>query len=419
MKCFIKARLCNIRTGAFIANGLFVKNNDKVYFVTDSTSLPSPNVNAVIDGLTFTSANGPVRITMLEDCEPSDSFVTIALRIHGERGLHGTHYGVSLDEHVIDASQDSGSYSLSELFAAAQAEASVIGGVAIKAGYTQTQIYSGFSGYHSNQRTHHFNTPLEADKPWRIGIELELYAKNQAAYNTITRAQSNWFQCESDSSLNQASYAIEMKTIPLKACDAHNVDFWDEPMARLKQLANSKGYTSTGLHVHIGKEILGNTRAEQIKTLDKLLFFYTYLLEDVDENNEKNITICGRAQGYHCEKGECKTDMGNIAKELGMEALSKSPTLATKVGESMRDRCNDHRGDINIQNLNTYGTIEFRKGKGIIGKTRIAGLVTWWEQMCLYCRETAASDLSFNDFFTKVCREHPCVSYFFQRDEEQ
>ena len=417
MKCFIKARLSNIRTGAFIANGLFVKNDDKVYFVTNSTTMSLPGSADVIDGLMFTSQNSPVHIVKLEGCEPSDSFVTVALRVNGGRALCGECYGVLLDEHVINASESS--YSLTELFADANNEASIINGVAIKAGYTQTQMYSGFSGYHSNQRTHTFNTPLQADKPWRIGIELELYAKNQAAYNAITGARSNWFQCESDSSLNQASYAIEMKTIPLKACDAHNIDFWNEPMARLKQLANSKGYTSTGLHVHIGKEILGDTREEQTRTLDKLLFFYTYLLEDVDENNEKNITICGRAQGYCCSKGECKTELGNAVKELGVETAFKSPSLAKQVGVSMRDRCNDHRGDINIRPLNSYGTIEFRKGKGIIGKTRIAGLVTWWEQMCLYCRNTPAAELSFNDFFTKVCREHPCVSYFFQRDEEQ
>lgn len=417
MKCFIRVKLGNVRTGAFIANGLFVKTDDNYYFVTDNNNIALPAENAVIDGIAFTSETSPVHIVKLE-AEPSDSFVTLALCVSDDAGICGTNYIVTLDDHVIETN-DVFNYSLTELFAVAQHEASIIGGVAIKAGYTQTQMYSGFGSYHLNQRIHRFNTPLQADKPWRIGIELELYAKNQAAYNAITGARSNWFQCEADSSLNQAAYPIEMKTIPLKACDAHNVDFWDEPMARLKQLANSKSYTSTGLHVHIGREILGDNHAEQMKTLDKLLFFYTYLLEDVDENNEKNIIICGRAQGYNCQKGECKTEMGDIAKELGMEALTKSPTLATKVGESMRNRCESHRGDINIRNLDSYGTIEFRKGKGIIGKTRIAGLVTWWEQMCLYCRNTPASDLSFNDFFTKVCRENPCVSYFFQRDEEQ
>lgn len=415
MKCFIKVKLSNTRTGAFVANGLFVKSDDNYYFVTDSDVMPESDT--VIDGISFNSETANVRILKLE-AEPSDSFVTLALRVKCGSGINGMHFIVSLDDHVVETN-DVFNYSLTELFAVAQHEASIIGGVLIKRGYTQDHMYSGFGSYHHHSQRNRFNRPVQTDKPWRIGVELELYAKDRTAYEKITHARTNWFQCEADGSLNQASYPIEMKTIPLKACDAHSVDFWDEPMARLKQLANSKGYTSTGLHVHIGQEILGDTQAERIKTLDKLLFFYTYLLEDVDENNEKNIIICGRAQGYHCSKGECKTDMGNIAKELGMEALTKSPTLATKVGQSMRSRCEDLRGDINIQTMSTYGTIEFRKGKGIIGKTRMAAIITWWEQMCLYCRHTPAAELSFNDFFTKVCRENACVNYFFQRDEEQ
>jgi len=293
-----------------------------------------------------------------------------------------------------------------------------ISGIAMKDGYTRQYTYSGMGSYHSNQRTTRFNTPLSPDKPWRIGVELEVYARNQESYNKITGAQSNWFQCESDGSLRESSLGIEIKTIPLKACDAHSVDFWQEPMTRLAQLAKSKGNHSTGLHVHIGKEILGGNDTERQKTLDKLTWFYYYLIEDVPENHAKNVKICGRERGYSTSPDAGKTELAELAKEIGLDALQKSETAFNRVAKSVKDKVSGQRDDINLGHINDYGTIEFRKGKGIIGKTRMAAIVTWWEQMCLYCRDTAPTNLSFNDFFEKVTRENPAVAYFFQQDEE-
>lgn len=290
--------------------------------------------------------------------------------------------------------------------------------VAMLEGYTRNDIYTGFSSYHHNQRAHRFNTPLVADKPWRIGIELEVYARSGQAYNTITSARSNWFQCESDGSLIQADYPIELKTIPLRACDAKSVEFWDAPMRRLGALAKSKGYTSTGLHVHIGKEILGNNETERQETLNKLCWFYVYRVENVPAAHAKNVTIAGRERGYAGELADSKGELADFAELVGYKAVVASKPAFDKMAADIKENTRRQRWDINLGPYDTYGTIEFRKGDGRISKTRIAALVTWWEQMTLYCRNHRQDQLDFDDFFSTVCAEYPAVAYFFNVDEE-
>lgn len=290
-------------------------------------------------------------------------------------------------------------------------------------GYTQRDIYSGFGSYHSNQRSHSFNTPVQADKPWRIGIELELYANDRECYDKIIRSRSNWFQCEGDSSLNEASYAIEMKTIPLKACDAKSAEFWAEPMKQLSKLAKSKRFNSTGLHFHIGKEIFGNTETVRKENLAKLIYFYTCLVEKNPAAHAKNTAICGREYGYGCSSSTPDNVLRNfddLIKRLGLDkviSISDEHSLQIII-DKLHSGNQSSRWDINQGNWNTYGTVEFRKGKGSISKMRLAGLATWWEQMVLYCNATAWKDLSFDAFFAKVTSENPAVAYWFSSDEE-
>lgn len=291
--------------------------------------------------------------------------------------------------------------------------------VAIMDGYTRNETYTGYSGYHHNQRTHRFNTPVVPDKPWRIGIELEVYARSQQAYNTITGARSNWFQCESDSSLHEAAHPIELKTIPLRACDAKSIEFWDAPMRKLASLAKSKGYSSTGLHVHIGKEVLGETETERQETLNKLCWFYVYRVENVPAAHEKNVIIAGRERGYSGTLDASKDEFADFAELIGYKAVAASKPAFDKIASAVKLKVQHQRWDINLGHYSDYGTIEFRKADGRISKTRIAAVVTWWEQMTLYCRNHSQSELDFDDFFETVCREYPgTVGYFFNQDEE-
>lgn len=294
--------------------------------------------------------------------------------------------------------------------------------IAVKSGYTRTDTYSGFSCYHHNQSAHRFNTPLMADKPWRIGVELEVYARNSEAYRKITGARSNWFQCESDGSLHDNAcggrdMAIELKTIPLRACDAKSMEFWRAPMEKLKVLAKSKCSSTTGLHVHIGKEILGTTEAERQKTLAKLNLFYVYMVEDNEQAHRKNVEICGREQGYSGSLAGAKSEKVDELRKWG--CLDKiNETGQAEIGRELHSKCSGQRWDINIGNYSTYGTIEFRKGKGIISATRMTAVVAWWETMVLYCKDTPWNELNFDAFFNRAMQNPSIAYYFTPRDEE-
>jgi len=429
-----KIRITVASNGAFKSNALLVKDGRGRFFILSDRALPMPandddimcefadrlfpHIEVPAGGLVFQYKVDTMITRSL------DSFATAILAMETTPISTYGNYRYEMLENgfsMIDIDGEIPAIRMGEEQGAETATDTA--GVAIKDGYTRRYTYRGMSGYHNNQRTTGFNTPLTVDKPWRIGVELELYARDREAYNKITGAESNWFQCEHDGSLSEAiggvsGLGIEMKTIPLKACDAKSVDFWAAPMTKLAQLAKSKGNASTGLHVHIGKEILGNSDVQRQKTLDKLTWFYYYLIEDVPENHAKNVKICGRERGYSTSPDAGKTELADFAKSIGFDTVQKVPEAFNKMAQTVKDKVRGQRDDINLGHLTDYGTVEFRKGKGAIGKTRMAAIVTWWEQMCIYCRDTEPTNLSFNDFFDRVTRENPAVAYFFQVDEE-
>lgn len=321
-----------------------------------------------------------------------------------------------------------------DLFTIERREVAINGGSLIKVGYSTELMYSGFFGYHNHNQRGHFNRPMESDgKPYLIGIENEIYAKSNEDYNKITNARTNWFQCERDGSLNQKVYrytdtdgkvkykadasgianlGIELKTIPLRASDATSVDFWAEPMKLLSKHGASKGFSSTGLHVHIGKNILGSNETERQKNLSKLITFYTYYIEDDPIAKAVNKKICGREHGYSDINGP-KTAMGDFfSRHHLLGELAGNESAFNEVSDEIKQRCSGQRGDINIKHWSDYGTIEFRRAKGSISSTRLAAVCAWWEQMCLYVVATHPRDFNFNTFLSRVCRDFPAVAAF-------
>lgn len=437
---YVKVRLFQKSNGQFKANAILLKRLGTVdgtaqfHVIFKRGELPLAGDQVATAGtLTFTergrsasfeAGNGALNSTLVYTGLEIDSFETLVIseRLRTDSVFRG--YRVVLGDDIYSIDNDVFALNFDDLFTRELHEAATAGGVLIKNAYTTTTIYSGFGAYHSNRSANRpMNTPIQNDKPYRFGIELELYARNRQAFNTITTARTNWFQCERDGSLNQAvdgvsGLGIEMKTIPLRAVDATSVDFWDEPMAKLKTLAVSKSYSSTGLHVHISKEILGATESERQRNLNKLVTFYTYYVEDDRNAKEKNKIICGRGIGYGCTDRGAKTELGDFAKMIGFDEVTKQDAAWDLMANSIRQSVGSQRGDINIHNWDTLGTIEFRKGKGAISKVRLAALCTWWEQMCLYCVRTHPRDFSFENFFNGICRDYPAVAYFFQSDDE-
>ena len=252
--------------------------------------------------------------------------------------------------------------------------------------YNRGEMYEGQQGYHA----HHccrLNTPIKNYRGHRIGVELEVVFNTESEKDDFISVPSNWFYRESDSSIGR--YGSEIITIPLLPEDAKSADFWKPLCDSLNNHAQSWDTGCCGLHVHIGREILGRGGEDSAENLGKILYFYHHHLKDT----RLNIGIYGRSQGYHEQDG--KTREGDAVKLLGSDVL-KQKSVSEKVREGMIGRAEQARYfDINIMNERT---IEFRKGRGSINPKRIAAVVEYNELICKYAKSTPWVQISFDDF---------------------
>lgn len=252
--------------------------------------------------------------------------------------------------------------------------------------YESRVKFTGFHSYHS----HHgcdMNKPKGNYRGYRIGIELEVEFYDYNLHQEFINKESNWFYLESDGSLG--NFGCEIITIPLRPQEAKSKDFWSTLTDYLKSRAESWNTGRCGLHVHIGREILGKNEEQQSETIGKLLYLYHHFVKDTRLNHK----VYGRDRAYNDHDG--KTDMGNAAKLLGSDVL-KSKSVSDKVKQSMTRKSEEGRYfDINLKNS---ATIEFRKGRGSINATRIAMVVDYSERMCIYAKNTPWQQISYEDF---------------------
>jgi hypothetical protein len=252
--------------------------------------------------------------------------------------------------------------------------------------YRRTSIYRGLHGYHY----HHGERKNEPAQPYsghRIGVELEVCFNSSSELDNFVDKPSNWLFRERDGSLD--NYGCEIITVPLLPNDAKSVDFWKVLTDDLQGHARSWETSCCGLHVHIGREILGRNEEERSETLGKLLYLYHHCVKDMYMNGR----IYGRTTGYH----ECdgKTDVGNAVSLLGKEVLGIKSVQDNIKNSMTRRSSRDRYYDINITN---NPTIEFRKGKGSINAKRIAAVVEYNEKLCLYAKNTPWTQISQEDF---------------------
>lgn len=252
--------------------------------------------------------------------------------------------------------------------------------------YEKHARYRFMRGYHDHHGSY-LNEPTSSFRGHRIGIELEVEFDTENEREEFCDIESNWFYRERDGSLG--SYGCEIITIPLLPKHAKSVDFWNPLTSYLGGKAKSWDTGRCGLHVHMGREILGRDEEDQSETIGKLLYLYHHYVKDT----RLNIRIFGRERGYNDQDG--KTDVGNAAKILGSSVLA-SKDIQERVKSSMISKSNgDRYFDINLRNSKT---IEFRKGKGSINPKRIAMVVEYCEILCKYAKSTPWKQIGYEDF---------------------
>ena len=249
----------------------------------------------------------------------------------------------------------------------------------------ENMTYTGQHSYHYHHGCH-LNAPMVRFNGHRIGIELEVEFDNSEDRDEFNSIASNWFYRERDGSLG--NYGVEIITIPLLPQDAKDEEMWRSLCERLRK-ARSWDTGRCGLHVHIGREILGKNEDVRQETLGRMLYLYHEFLKQT----RLNVKIFGRERGYHDENGQ--TMESRAAKVLG-NGIFKDASVKDKVKQSLIEKGDETRYfDINLQNP---ATIEFRKGRGSINATRIAMVIEWCEIICKYSRQTPWSQIGYEDF---------------------
>lgn len=257
--------------------------------------------------------------------------------------------------------------------------------------YERSITYKGVHGYH-----HHHgytpNAPIKAVRGHKIGVELEVEFKSRGGKaEWRDKAKSNWFYCERDGSLNDNG--VEIITVPMNPKDIKARTTWEPLIGYLSDKAKSWDSPRCGLHVHIGREILGSNPEQQSETIGKLLYLYHHFVNGTPMNTR----IFGRDRAYNEKDG--KTREGDAVATLGSGIL-KLKEIKDTLKKGMIDKSSSDRYfDINLMNTNT---IEFRKGRGSIKASRIILVIEYCEIMCKYAKSANWEEISKDAFVSYV-----------------
>lgn len=271
--------------------------------------------------------------------------------------------------------------------------------------YERSVTYKGVHDYH-----HHHedtpNAPKKAVRGHKIGVELEVEFKSSDGKNRWNdKAESNWFYCERDGSLNDNG--VEIITVPMNPKDIKDRATWEQLISYLSNKAKSWDSPRCGLHVHIGREILGRNPEQQSETIGKLLYLYHHFVNGTPMNTR----IFGRDKAYNEKDG--KTREGDAVATLGSGVLKLNEVKNT-LKKCLIDKSSSNRYfDINLRNSNT---IEFRKGRGSINASRIIMVIEYCEMMCKYAKSAKWEEISKDAFVSyvvsNISKESPLYRFF-------
>lgn len=148
-------------------------------------------------------------------------------------------------------------------------------------------------------------------------------------------------------------------------------DFWEkrDKWAKMLDYLSSKGFKShntgcCGLHVHVGREMLGDTTARQNMSIAKIFKFYEEHWEDLEmASRRKSFSYCHKAQTMSCAY-------------RSSVRIWKAATQNRRNGETAEGDRTPHHLALNNSNSATF---EFRLGRGTLNKASFFA----WIDLCL------------------------------------
>lgn len=198
--------------------------------------------------------------------------------------------------------------------------------------------------YHKGSYTYYGNVP------YRIGAEIEVDTDNWCAERdrvarSIDEYLSGHAVYEEDGSLSDEGFEI--------ITEPHTIDeFFKLNWREVFQILIDEDYRAhdsgnCGLHLHFSREWFGETEAERVQNVARLVMFY-------DKNFDTLYRLSRRTQTDYCERDYISRDFTDIESDEDAERLVDSK------------KCSSRYTAVNLTNYDRIGTIEFRLGRGTL-----------------------------------------------------
>ena len=231
------------------------------------------------------------------------------------------------------------------------------------------------------------------DSKCYFGVELEIDGAGRDSDNAdeilaIANRDEEHIYIKSDGSLDDG---MEIVTHPM-SLDYHKQFQWDEIMKKAIYLSYRSHQTSTcGLHIHVNRDCLGDSREEQDETISKILYFV--------EHHWNELLKFSRRSEYA---------MNRWASRYGYENSARAILDKAKKGNN---------GRYAAVNLMNYSTIEFRMFRGTLKLNTFLAtleLVNAIIDTALNFSEEELHKLSWSEFVSNIT-EPELITYLKER----
>ena len=214
-----------------------------------------------------------------------------------------------------------------------------------------------------------------------FGVELEIDGAGKDSDNAddllaIANRDDDHIYIKSDGSLDDG---MELVTHPM-SLEYHKQFCWEEIMKK----AISQGYrshqtTTCGLHVHVNRDSLGDSREEQDEVISRILFFV--------ETHWAELLKFSRRSEY---------SMNRWAARYGFEKTGKDILEKAKKGDN---------GRYAAVNLMNYSTIEFRLFRGTLKYNTLIAALELVDAICdlaIHLTDNGIAKMSWSEFVETI-----------------
>ena len=214
-----------------------------------------------------------------------------------------------------------------------------------------------------------------------FGVELEIdhggkENDNARILKEIANAEQEHIYVKSDGSLDDG---MEIVTHPM-SLEYHRQFCWEALMKKAISMGYRSHQTSTcGLHLHVNRDSLGDSREEQDEVISRILYFV--------EHHWNELLKFSRRSEY---------SMNRWAARYGFEKTGKDILEKAKKGDN---------GRYAAVNLMNYSTIEFRLFRGTLKYNTLIAAIELVNEICdlaIHLSDDGIAKMSWSEFVAAI-----------------